>query len=282
VSSKLTTSVRGHDGLQLAVDRWPAAGAPPVILLHGGGQTRHAWGGTAEMLSADGYDVHALDLRGHGDSAWSAANDYRLSDFRDDVAAVLGGVSRPAVLVGASLGGIAALLAVGEGPAAHAAGLVLVDIAPSSAPDGAEKIQAFMRAAPEGFADLDEAVDAVAAYLPHRPRPKDPSGLMKNLRARDGRLHWHWDPGFMVVTAADRTSDDDRLDRAARQVGVPTLLVWGEHSEIVRPQDAEELVRLIPQSQVVQIAGARHMVAGDQNTEFGAAVFEFVRAVAPV
>jgi len=280
MSTKQTTVVAGHGGLALAVDRWPAEG-PPVILLHGGGQTRHAWGGTAEMMAAAGYDVHVPDLRGHGDSAWSAARAYRLSDFRDDVCAMLSDVSRPAVLVGASLGGIAALLATGEGPAHRVAGLVLVDIAPSSSPEGAQAIQAFMRAAPNGFADLEEAVDAVAAYLPHRPRPRDPAGLMKNLRARDGRLHWHWDPGFITVTGEDRVADDARLDRAARHVRAPTLLVRGEQSELVRPQDVERLVELIPHAAVVEIPGARHMVAGDQNNAFGAAVLAFARVATP-
>jgi pimeloyl-ACP methyl ester carboxylesterase len=280
MSAKRTTVIAGHGGLSLAVDRWPGEG-PTVILLHGGGQTRHAWGDTAGMLATEGYDVHALDLRGHGDSAWSAAQAYRLSDFRDDVSAVLEDVSHPAVLVGASLGGIAALLATGERPAERVTGLVLVDIAPSSSPEGAHAIQAFMRSAPDGFADLEAAVDAVAAYMPHRSRPKDPAGLMKNLRARGGRLHWHWDPSFIMVTAQDRETDDARLDRAAGQVRVPTLLVRGQHSELVRPQDVQRLVQLIPHAEVVEIPGARHMVAGDQNTAFGVAVLDFVRAVAP-
>ena len=278
----LTTFVSGHAGLRLAVDRWPAQGAPPVVLLHGGGQTRHAWGATAAAMAAEGYDVHALDLRGHGDSAWASGGDYRLSDFRDDVGAVLAGLSQPAVLVGASLGGIAALLAVGEGSAAQAAGLVLVDIAPSASPEGVEKIQSFMRASPDGFASLEEAAEAVADYLPHRPRPPDPAGLMKNLRRRNGRLHWHWDPGFMAVTVQDRSADDARLDRAARRVAVPTLLVRGEHSEIVRPEDVADLRRLIAHVEVAEIPGARHMVAGDQNTAFGAAVLAFVKRIAPV
>ena len=55
-----------------------------------------------------------------------------------------------------------------------------------------------MRGKPEGFASVEEAADAVSQYLPDRPRPKDVSGLRRNLRpGPDGRLHWHWDPKFL-------------------------------------------------------------------------------------
>ena len=65
--------VRYHtsDGLELVADAWGERGAPPVILLHGGGQTRHAWGGTARRLAEAGFHALSIDLRGHGDSAWA-------------------------------------------------------------------------------------------------------------------------------------------------------------------------------------------------------------------
>ncbi|MGA2953112.1 MAG: alpha/beta fold hydrolase [Caulobacteraceae bacterium] len=280
--TKRTISIEASGGLRLAADHWAAPGAACVILLHGGGQTRHAWGPTAERLATAGYDVHSLDLRGHGDSAWSPTLDYRLADFGKDVAILLGRLGRPTILVGASLGGIAALLAVGELHAPFVAGLVLVDIAPASSAQGAAAIQAFMRSAPDGFANLEAAADAVAAYLPHRPRPKNPSGLMKNLRERQGRLHWHWDPQFMAVCASDQQADPNRLERAARNVEAPTLLIRGEMSELVRPEHAERLLELVPHAHVVEIGGAHHMIAGDRNSQFGAAVESFVIKVAPV
>lgn len=271
----------GFGQLPLAVDRYGPPDGAPVILLHGGGQTRHAWGATARSLAAAGYHVLSLDLRGHGDSGWSTTGDYGFDAFREDVAAVLASLDRPAILVGASLGGIAALLAVGEGAQDRVRALVLVDITPRVGGPGSEKIMAFMNGNPEGFADVNEAADAVAGYLPHRPRPRDPSGLMKNLRDRGGRLHWHWDPSFIARAADDRFKNDDRLAQAARCVTTPTLLVRGENSEIVGEDDVDAFRTLIPHAEVVDVRGAGHMVAGDQNTVFGDATLAYLARVAP-
>ena len=277
----MTGFLQGAGGLSLAVDRHGPPQGAPVVLLHGGGQTRHAWGETARRLGEVGYAVLSLDLRGHGDSGWSPSGDYGFEAFRDDVAAVLATLDQPAVLVGASLGGIASLLAAGEGRPERVRALVLVDITPRIAGPGSERIRAFMTANPRGFADVHEAAEAVASYLPHRPRPRDPAGLMKNLRSRDGRLHWHWDPSFIERAALDRFDADERLSRAAQGVTVPTLLVRGEESEIVRPEDVDGFLSLIPHAEVADVRGAGHMVAGDQNTIFGDAVLRFLRRAAP-
>jgi pimeloyl-ACP methyl ester carboxylesterase len=271
----------GHGGLPLAIDRYGDAAAAPVLLLHGGGQTRHAWGATARMLGGRGYHVLSMDLRGHGDSGWAADGDYHLSSFAADVAAVMAHLARPIVLVGASLGGMAALLAAAGAAPGQVRALVLVDITPSPPAAGADHIQAFMGSAPDGFATIEEAADAVAAYLPHRPRPSSPEGLMKNLRARDGRLYWHWDPGFMAVTAKDRRAAGDDLAAAARAITAPTLLVRGEFSEIVGPAEQADFETLMPHGRTILVPGARHMVAGDQNTDFGAALLDYLAEMAP-
>lgn len=270
----------GHGDVRLAVDRLSRESARSVILLHGGGQTRHAWGATAHMLFDCGYDVRSMDLRGHGDSDWSREPDYSFAAFRDDVLTIAGDLERP-VLVGASLGGIAALLAAGEGVGFEIGGLVLVDIAPTRTANGADTISAFMRSAPDGFASIEDAASAISTYLPHRRRPPRAEGLMKNLRQRDGRFYWHWDPAFLEVTARDRGDQDERLKAATRAIKAPVLLVRGEHSEIVAPEDVVALKALAPHAEIVEIAGAHHMVAGDQNTQFGKAVLEFVLRTAP-
>ena len=85
-----------------------------VILLHGGGQTRHAWGATTKKLSESGFYALAIDLRGHGDSDWSPNGDYAIENFRDDLVSIIKQVGKPASLVGASLGGMISLSTAGD------------------------------------------------------------------------------------------------------------------------------------------------------------------------
>ncbi|HWF00683.1 MAG TPA: alpha/beta hydrolase [Caulobacteraceae bacterium] len=252
----------------------PADGAP-VILLHGGGQTRGAWGGALAEGARRGFLMLSADLRGHGESGWSASLDYGLAAHARDIGAIAAGLARPPFLVGASMGGMAGLAYAASG--APLGGLVLVDIAPSANPAGVARIMAFMHGAPEGFASVEEAADAVAAYLPHRPRPKDTSGLMKNLRLRDGRYHWHWDPRMFQPGAREARHDVD-LREAARGLTAPTLLVRGRLSDVLSQAGADDFLRLVPHAQFADIAGADHMVAGDRNDAFNEAVFAWLEA----
>lgn len=278
----------GADGVALAAEVHGDAASPPVILLHGGGQTRHSWHTTARTLAANGWRAFNVDLRGHGQSAWPPDGDYRLDAFAADVRAAAQSLSRPPALVGASLGGMAALIAVGEQPRAAATALVLVDIAPRVETAGAMRIGDFMREHMEdGFADLEEAADAVAAYNPHRPRPSNLSGLRRNLRRRDdGRWIWHWDPRFLQAPTGgpDETRalsiSPERLDAAARSVRIPTLLVRGRMSDVLSQEGAREFVQLVPHAELVDVAGAGHMVAGDRNDAFNDSIVGFLARVA--
>jgi pimeloyl-ACP methyl ester carboxylesterase len=269
-------------GITIAADTWGAPTAPPVLLLHGGGQTRHAWGGTGKALAARGYRAISIDLRGHGDSDWAEDGDYRHEAFVADLLQVLREIEQPPVLVGASLGGIVSLLALAEGGSSLARVLVLVDIVPRIDPQGARRIGDFMGANPDGFASLDEAAAAVASYLPDRPRPQDPSGLRKNLRlGDDGRWRWHWDPAFISNRRFDPIEHQDALVRAARSLELPTLVVRGGLSDIVSEAGVREFLELVPQAEYVNVADAAHMVAGDRNDAFTGAVLEFLLRVAP-
>jgi pimeloyl-ACP methyl ester carboxylesterase len=249
----------------------PSDGAP-VILLHGGGQTRGAWGGALAEGARRGFRMISADLRGHGESGWSPGADYGMAAHAGDIAALAAACPAPPFLVGASLGGMASLSYAATG--GRLAGLVMVDIAPSVNSAGTEKILAFMHSAPDGFASVEEAADAVAAYLPHRARPKDTSGLLKNLRLRDGRYYWHWDPRMFQYGRGPR--DTDGLREAARGLTVPTLLVRGRLSDVLSQDGVDDFLRLVPHAEFADIAGADHMVAGDRNDAFNDAVFAFL------
>jgi pimeloyl-ACP methyl ester carboxylesterase len=263
-------------GVRLAGDVLGDPSGTPVLLLHGGGQTRHSWSAAQRALARRGYLAVSIDFRGHGDSEWSVERDYRMSMMKDDVLAVIDQLPALPVLVGASMGGIASLLAVGETTEAVAHALVLVDITPRVERSGIARIQAFMSARPDGFATLDEAADAVAAYNPDRPRSPDPSGLLKNLRLRDGRYFWHWDPAFMEQPDVRHQSYFERLEAACPGVNIPTLLIRGGKSEIVSDATVAHMKELIPHARFVDVTGAGHMVAGDRNDIFNAAVFAFL------
>ena len=278
MSERRPVSFVASGGLRLVGDGHGDSSAPPVVLLAGGGQTRHAWGGTAAKLARRGWYAITVDQRGHGDSEWSPDGEYALDHYAADLRAVCTQLAAPPAIVGASLGGMAGLLALGEAPVAAAAAIVLVDIAPRIQMEGVGRIIAFMNAHPDGFASLEEAGDTVAAYLQHRPRPKDTEGLKKNLRlGADGRWRWHWDPLFMNRRRDGMTWE--RLEHAAKSLAVPTLLVRGRMSDVVSEDDARAFLAIVPHAKYTDVSGAGHMVAGDRNDRFTDAVVAFLSEV---
>ena len=266
------------EGLRLVGDELVASPSRgTVILLHGGGQTRHSWRTTARSLAAAGWSSLTVDARGHGDSDRAPDGDYSMDALVCDLAGIVAAYESP-VLVGASMGGLSSLVATGEGRIQPRA-LVLVDIAPRTESAGAKRIREFMRAHADGFASLENVADAVAAYNPRRARPASVDGLRKNVRrGADGRWYWHWDPAFLRSSESHpkRMVDRTRLLAAAAGLTVPTLLVRGMESDVVSPEGAGELLSLVPSARLVDVAGAGHMVAGHDNDVFARSVIDFL------
>ena len=272
-----------RSGMRLAADAWGDPSDPAVILIHGGGQTRHSWGGTAEALSRQGWYAVAYDQRGHGRTDRSPDRDYGNERFSTDVIDVATAVQElsgvPPVLVGASLGGLASLLAEGDLRPGVCSALVLVDITPRMEPDGVRRIVGFMLdKVHDGFGSLEEAAAAIAEYQPHRPPPSDLRGLSKNLRRDpDGRWRWHWDPDFFLGPYPVGTGQSyPRFEAAARSLAVPTLLVRGRLSDLVSEETAKEFLELCPAAEYADVSEAGHMVAGDRNDAFTEAVAGFL------
>lgn len=266
------------EGVTLAADAAGPADAPPILFLHGSGQARRSWRKAVIEAVRRGYRAISLDLRGHGDSEWSPDGVYSHELFFADIRNVVAQVGGSPVLVGTSTGGLMSM-AVASEPESRVRAAVLIDISPTPSEEGVAGIRAFMGSARDGFASLEDAADAVAAYLPQRARPKSTEGLARNLRLRGGRYYWHWDPAFFFQMAGAPGHVDRAvgcMKRAAETLAVPTLLVRGGSSSVVSPEGAQAFLDLVPHAEYADIAGAHHMVAGDANDAFNEAVFAFL------
>ena len=133
-------------GHTLVADHWGPPSDDAVLFLHGGGQTRHSWGGTAKAMAAAGRYAITLDMRGHGESDWTEEGAYQLSTFADDAAEVIRSLGIKPALVGASLGGMTGVLLEGDRHQGSISALVLVDIIPKMNPAGADRVKEFMLA----------------------------------------------------------------------------------------------------------------------------------------
>jgi pimeloyl-ACP methyl ester carboxylesterase len=280
-STSQTVTFRGVDDLNLIGDEWnrgaaSAEGRPTVLMLHGGGQNRHSWKNTGQILADAGFHVIALDSRGHGDSDRSPTANYTVETLCSDILQVLYQIGRPVALVGASMGGLTGILAAHEAGPELVSKLILVDVVPRFEKDGSARIRDFMFGNVDGFASLEDAADAVAAYLPHRPKPRSPEGLKKNLRLRDGRWYWHWDPAFLTKPEDDPFVRMDMLEQAAINLEVPILLIRGKLSDVVSAEGVQDFLMKVPHAEFVELLEAGHTAAGDDNDAFSEVVVEFV------
>ena len=269
---------------KIAATEWGDIKDPMVIMLHGGGQTRHSWKGSAFKIADLGFHVITYDLRGHGESFWDKNGDYTFNSHKDDLIEIIEQNNKKANLVGASLGGMISLSLAGhEQDKDHCASLSMVDIGIRPNDKGSERIIGFMRSGLNGFSTVEEAADAVSSYLPNRQRPKDTSGLEKNLRlGEDNRYYWHWDPLFLadkggqIKERKEREERFKQLEHSAERVTAPALLVQGALSDILTDEEKERFIETIPHSKFAKIDDATHMVVGDKNDIFAEAIAKFL------
>jgi non-heme chloroperoxidase len=265
-------------GLNIEATACGNSSDPLVILLHGGGQTRYAWGGTAEKLSQSGFYALAIDLRGHGDSDWSEDGDYAIESYREDLLSIIKQIGKPASLIGASLGGMISLSTAGDKLCQdYCNALVMVDIGIYPNEDGSNEILKFMSSGSKGFESLEEASNAISSYLPHREKPKDISGLKKNLRLKsDGKYYWHWDPKFIESRTGNRSVYREKQRVYANDISVPTLLIRGALSNVVTQDEVDDFLTTINHAEFIEIDKAAHMIAGDRNDIFANAAIRFL------
>lgn len=277
--SNARISVSGSKGVKLVGNIMGPNDGAVVLLAHGGGQTKRAWARTLVQLSSAGYRGVAIDLRGHGESSWAEDGSYHIADFATDLLCVADALGTRPHVVGASLGGLASLMAEGDLRPGSFATLTLVDIVPSMDPAGVAKVLGFMQAhLEEGFASLEDAASVIAGYIPNRRAREASDGLKHYLRQDEGgRYRWHWDPAF-ITNVQSGMDGYARMDKAVASLTLPVHLVRGGSSDLITQEAAEDFKRQVPQLVYSDIEGAGHMVVGDRNDAFADAILRFLDA----
>jgi pimeloyl-ACP methyl ester carboxylesterase len=245
-----------------AVSALKFGAAPPrVVFLHGGGQNAHTWD---TVIIGLGEPALAIDLPGHGRSAWRDDGDYGPKLNAVAVEPVVRELAPDAdLVVGMSLGGLTAIrLAVAAPDLVRK--LVLVDVTPS-APERHTQMTEEQKgtvALVEGertFPTFQAMLDLTVAAAPHRDRESLRRGVFHNsIRLDDGRWTWRYDT-FRKGEGFDDLWDD------VPQLTLPTTLVRGANSAFVNDEDASEFARTAPGFQEVRmVENSGHSVQSDQ------------------
>ena len=257
----------GATGNRLVGEIFEADGPGSVVMLHGGGQTRHTWRRAAKRLQQQGIACLTFDQRGHGDSDWIDAGDYLLDDFLADVERVLDDWGRPCVLIGTSLGGLVSMMAAGtQRPLIR--GLAMIDTAPQLNPREIEWLVEFLGAdAERGFESPTAAAAHLQRYFPDLDIAAD--SIEKSLRqGPDGRWHRHWD---VRVVLGQRNSialpHEAALHERARRIRVPFALVRAGASDLVSDAAVERLRGCAPQLELIEMPGLHHLFSGDESLQ---------------
>lgn len=265
------------DGLNLSADIAGEPWRPRLVFLHGGAQSRRSWRGTLQVFAAGGFSVVSYDLRGHGESDWSAEADYSLeAHVRDLVSVVRSSPGRP-TLIGASLGGRVALMAAAQLGGEAIASLVLVDLTPKLNADGLGRIRSFLNESASGFDDREAAAATLAVYS-EAPLEKYESDIGHSLvQHTDCRFYWRWDPLAALDANLDPIEVEIKLRAAARRLSVPTLLVRGADSDLVTPDCVADFLNVRPNAEVIDIKGQGHLMKASNRDVFCTAALEFIR-----
>ena len=263
------------DGITLVGEDFGSHRDPLILLLHGGGQSRASWRAAARRHGGRGYHAIALDMRGHGESDWAPDGDYAFTRYAADLASVIRELGKPAVLVGASHGGLSALVATAAYPELIRA-LALADVTPWLDEEHADTLRASLRSAADGYENVDDAALMVDRFRGTSPRASN-DGLRAHMRkGADGRLYWRWDPRFIEDRFVRHAGEGGMLVEAARRLRIPVLLMHAEFSSIVHSEHIDSFRAAVSSLRVIRVDGIGHMAAGDDNLAYLPALTSFL------
>jgi pimeloyl-ACP methyl ester carboxylesterase len=262
------------NGLRFRYLEWGRRGTPPLVLLHGGGQTAHTWDACCLVL-ARRYSCFALDQRGHGDTEWSLEAAYEIEDYAADLGAFIEHLALPEpIVVGMSMGGINAI-AYAAGSAYRLRALVSVDVGPEVQVEPVRRLMEGMDSY-KRFKSVRHAAERMSALGARRARPLLQTMLSRNLREdADGSWTWKYDPRTLAMSTEDLLNPRKRLWTVLHQIRCPVLIVRGAASDIFSEADASEFARRLPRAARVTVPNARHAVQTDNPRGLAEAITAF-------
>ena len=257
-------------------------GGTPMIVLHGQSYFSYDWIEIADTLARDpgaGREIVAMDMRGFGNSTWSASQAYKVQDFAADVLAVADrqGWDR-FILAGHSMGGRNATYTASAHPD-RVEKLILVDYSPTNAKAGSIRVMNASVDMPASFAGLDEAL---------RYFGMDPATVDAKKRARfdaylgtfDGNYTVSRDRYFREVfrkTRDEGLKPDHGADlwECLGKVACPILVLRGRQSDLFAPETAEKVRATNANVMLVEVEGG-HNIPGDNPAGLIAALRPFL------
>ncbi len=259
------------NGLRIHYLDWGSEGKQPLIMLHGIGRVAHTFDHIAPHFAAK-YHVIAVDMRGHGDSAWDSKGAYLVEDYTKDIEALAQQLHlRNIVIWGNSTGGRVAQVFAGMHPELVAA-VISEDVGPERPREIADGFTSRVKQEDEkGWGTEDELFSSLKG-----PNSRTPDEILRayvhygSKPRPDGRIIWKRDPaignGFVPT----------ELWRFVRQIKSPVIYILGGRSTIVPAPTQEELKRTLPQDQIVTITGAGHYPSEENTKEFLAIADRFL------
>jgi len=271
------------NGLRLHYLDWRNDGALPIVMLHGLRGYAHTWDPVAGSLRSS-CRLLALDQRGRGDSEWGPWFDYWAEQYVSDLESFVDqlGLAR-FVLIGHSMGGATSIIYSARHPDRVVAA-VIEDMGPgaSTASEGSGRIKAELGNTPDSFASWA----AAEAYW----RGQRPTASTDGIRSRmthtlkqepDGRIVWKYDlQGIRQARLANDPSRQVDLWPHVENIGCPTLVLRGRHSDFLGRATASEMAQRNSNIRWAEIDSASHYIHDDNLAAFNERLRQFLQEVA--
>ena len=261
------------NGLKIHYVEWGSAEKPPLVLLHGIARVAHSFDHLAPHF-ADRFRVIAIDMRGHGDSAWDPQGSYMVEDYTKDIAAIVRELKlKDMVLWGNSTGGRVVQMIAGQMPELVRA-VIVEDVGPERPREVSNGRADRMAKEADGWATFDDLYAQA-----QKENPRTPEAILKpfvqhaSKRRDDGRIVWKRDPAILNGFVPTE------LWATVKKIRAPLIYVLGGASNIVPPQTQMDIRQELKQSEIVMMPGLGHYPSDEKPAEFIAIVERFLAAL---